>query len=153
MTSDANEPPASAKRLVLDANILVRAVLGSRVLERLAEFRGAAEFLTAAEAFDDAETHLPTILRRRGLPDEAVALALEQLTRLRGIVTVVPAAAYAHLEGPARKRLAGRDEEDWPFVALALLLDCPVWTEDRDFFGSGVATWTTARIHLFFEEG
>lgn len=41
------------------------------------------------------------------------------------------------------------DEEDWPIVATALLLKCPVWTEDRDFFGSGIPTWTTETIDLY----
>ncbi|MBK6595685.1 MAG: nucleotide-binding protein, partial [Burkholderiales bacterium] len=26
-----------------------------------------------------------------------------------------------------------------------------VWTEDADFFGTGVATWTTDRIALYFD--
>jgi hypothetical protein len=34
-------------------------------------------------------------------------------------------------------------------IAASLLLDCPIWTEDQDFFGSGVATWTTDRIKLY----
>ena len=42
-----------------------------------------------------------------------------------------------------------RDLDDWPIVATALTLDCPIWTEDKDFFGSGMPTWTTDRIHLF----
>jgi hypothetical protein len=35
---------------------------------------------------------------------------------------------------------------------VALLLDFPIWTEDQDFFGSGVATWTTDRVELFLRE-
>jgi predicted nucleic acid-binding protein len=42
--------------------------------------------------------------------------------------------------------------DDWPVVALALLLECPIWTEDADFFGTGVATWTSNRVHLYFGE-
>ena len=37
-------------------------------------------------------------------------------------------------------------------LACALLLNCPIWTEDRDFFGTGVATWTTALVELYFTE-
>ena len=40
---------------------------------------------------------------------------------------------------------------NWPILAVALLLNCPIWTEDQDFFGVGVATWTTANIGLFLE--
>lgn len=32
---------------------------------------------------------------------------------------------------------------------LAHALDCPAWTEDTDFFGAGVATWTTDRVALY----
>jgi predicted nucleic acid-binding protein len=42
--------------------------------------------------------------------------------------------------------MAARDVEDWPVAAVALMLSVPVWTEDRDFFGSGIATWTTDRV-------
>ena len=32
-----------------------------------------------------------------------------------------------------------------------MILGCPVWTEDSDFFGTGVATWTSDRIALYLE--
>ena len=35
---------------------------------------------------------------------------------------------------------------DWSTLACALVLSCPVWTQDSDFFGTGVATWTTSRV-------
>jgi hypothetical protein len=34
-------------------------------------------------------------------------------------------------------------------LILVHALDCPVWTEDTDFFGAGVATWTTDRVALY----
>lgn len=40
--------------------------------------------------------------------------------------------------------------DDWPVVATALTFNCPIWTEDQDFFGVGLPTWTTDRIHIFF---
>jgi hypothetical protein len=27
-----------------------------------------------------------------------------------------------------------RNEDDWPVLATALALNCPIWTEDADFF-------------------
>ena len=39
-----------------------------------------------------------------------------------------------------------------PVVAVALLLDFPIWTEDQDFFGSSVATGTTDRVELYLRE-
>jgi len=36
-------------------------------------------------------------------------------------------------------------------LALALALNCPIWTEDTDFFGTGSAIWTTSRVEIFLE--
>ena len=54
---------------------------------------------------------------------------------------------YRSFEDVARRRIS--DERDWPILATALALDCPVWTEDADFFGSGIATWTTNTVPLY----
>ena len=56
---------------------------------------------------------------------------------------------YGDFETEARKRLGARDPEDWPILATALALACPIWTEDTDFFGCGVATWTSSSIDSF----
>jgi hypothetical protein len=36
-------------------------------------------------------------------------------------------------------------------LATALGLACAVWTEDTDFFGTGVGVWTTNRIEISLE--
>jgi predicted nucleic acid-binding protein len=54
---------------------------------------------------------------------------------------------YCEFEVIARQRI--RDVRDWPVLATALALNCPVWTEDQDFFGSGVATWTTDTVAMY----
>ncbi len=64
---------------------------------------------------------------------------------------VIGPETYVTCEYVARKRLDRRDADDRPVLASALALDCPIWTEDTDFFGCGVATWTTDRIELYLE--
>ena len=59
---------------------------------------------------------------------------------------------YGAFETEARERLGLRDPEDWPILASALALRCPIWTEDTDFFGCGVATWTSNRVRMFLRE-
>jgi predicted nucleic acid-binding protein len=56
---------------------------------------------------------------------------------------------YGEFEAEARERLGQRDPEDWPILAAALALGCPIWTEDTDFFGCGVATWTSRSVQMF----
>ena len=56
----SSEPAASrAKTLVLDANILVRAVLGRRVLSLLETHAHRVHFLTPEVAYAEAHAHLP----------------------------------------------------------------------------------------------
>jgi predicted nucleic acid-binding protein len=64
-------------------------------------------------------------------------------------VDAVPEEATTPLRDVALDRIGTRDPMDWPIVAAALALDCPIWTEDKDFFGSGMATWTTDRIEIY----
>jgi predicted nucleic acid-binding protein len=132
--------------LVLDANILIRAVLGSRVLFLLRKYVEQVEFLTPDTAFQEARERLPQILERRKVP---VAPALAMLDLVGGLVQTVEIETYSQFESIARERIDRRDEDDWPILASALALDCPIWTEDTDFFGCGVATWTTDRVELY----
>ena len=65
------------------------------------------------------------------------------LEGLTAIIAAVDANLYEIYEVEAKQRIAIRDIDDWPIVAVSLMLNCPVWTEDADFFGTGVATWTS----------
>jgi len=137
------------KGLVLDANILVRAVLGKRVRNILDRHQHRAKFFSPLPCFEEARKHLPAILKRRGL---SPSHALEFLDHLPALVKPVEAMSYRSLEKTARSRIRSRDEDDWPVLALALSLKLPIWTEDQDLFGVGIATWTTDRIELYFED-
>jgi predicted nucleic acid-binding protein len=43
----------------------------------------------------------------------------------------------------AEQRIADRDPDDWPTVALALKLDLPVWTQDKDHTDARIEVFTT----------
>jgi predicted nucleic acid-binding protein len=62
------------------------------------------------------------------------------LDALLDLIGCIEAELYGQFEATARLRLQKRDEDDGPVLASALVLDCPIWTEDADFFGAGVAT-------------
>jgi predicted nucleic acid-binding protein len=91
---------------------------------------------------------LPPLLKKRGKPYDIS----EAVGYLREIIEPVTPEIYAAFESEARLRLRGRDEDDWPVLATALGLACGVWTEDADFFGTGIAIWTTSRIEIFLKE-
>ena len=74
---------------------------------------------------------------------------MQVLEQIEQVVEVVERRLYQDFAQPAQERIVARDPDDWPVVAAALFLQCPIWTEDKDFFGSGIATWTTDRVELF----
>jgi len=137
------------KRLVLDANISLRAIFGIRVRSLLETYEDSVSFYTPDVCFSDARKYIPVIAANRQFDPAVGLLVLDQLARL---VENVDQALYEEHEAAARERMLSRDIADWPVVATSLLLDCPVWTEDQDFFGSGVATWTTNNIELYLRE-
>jgi predicted nucleic acid-binding protein len=89
---------------------------------------------------------IPDVSSRRRI-DPLPGLAV--LEEVSNIVESVDQSLYEDFETVARKRVTPRDPDDWPVVAVALLLDFPIWTEDQDFFGSGIATWTTDHVELY----
>ena len=135
--------------LVLDANILMRAVLGKHARALLAKYGERIKFVAPDIAFDEARRRLPQVIERRKLQEE---LFMAFFDSLANVVQTVEFEAYSGFEAIARERLARRDEDDWPILAAALALRCPIWTEDTDFFGCGVATWTSDRVEMYLSE-
>jgi hypothetical protein len=112
---------AAGKVLVLDANILIRAVLGIRARSLLLKYSMTAQFLVPDAAMKEAEEHLPAILSKRRIPMDASQAVLDSLT---GIVQVAPSEAYSAFEEAAKRRLARRESmtgqfsrRQWPSVA------------------------------------
>jgi predicted nucleic acid-binding protein len=87
-------------------------------------------------------------LTKRGIPSEPAMVVLNELELL---VRSVDSAIYDELKASALARIAIRDADDWPVLATAMTLSCPIWTEDQDFFGTGVATWTSDRVALYLK--
>jgi predicted nucleic acid-binding protein len=137
----------SGKAIVLDANILIRAVMGKRVRELIFDNAATVKFFAPDVAYSDARKYLPALLKKRGVDASAVLLVLDHL---ESVVQPIDAELYEGMQQQALQRIAVRDADDWPVLACAMTLGCPVWTEDADFFGSGVATWTSDRIALYF---
>jgi predicted nucleic acid-binding protein len=134
---------------VVDSNILVRAVLEKRVRGVIEEFAESTSFFLPEAAYAEAEEHLPAlVIKRGGDPEKALAL----LRSLRSLMVPIGSDVYGEFETEARRRLAARDPEDWPILASALALGCSIWTEDTDFFGCGVATWTSDRVLMFLRK-
>ena len=60
---------------------------------------------------------------------------------------VLPESDDGALLASALRRIP-RDPNDAHLIALALLLEADIWTNDTDFLGRGIATWTTETLLL-----
>ena len=104
-----------SRALVLDANILIRAVLGQRVRRILEAHADSISFFVPEPAYEEAEQHLAALVVKRG-GDPTQALAT--LRSMAALGTVVSQDLYGDFEAEVRKRLGARDPDD-----------CPIWTE------------------------
>jgi len=134
------------KALAVDANILVRAVLGKRVREVIETYADEVSFFVPDVALAEAEEHLPALVIQHGGDSER---ALRLLRTLAGLMEVIGSDVYGEFEREARERLGQRGPGRLPLLATALALGCPIWTEDTDFFGCGVATWTSSSVRTY----
>ncbi|NDC16298.1 MAG: hypothetical protein EBZ76_14350 [Synechococcaceae bacterium WB9_2_170] len=132
------------KRLVIDANILIRGCLGVRVRTLIADYADRVDFFVAEANVAEAAHYIADLAREKNL-DEAVCT--EALLSLMRVVQMVEDTVLESAREEALARI--RDADDWPALALGLQLECAIWTEDQDFFGTGVATWTSSTVERY----
>ena len=140
-------------RLVVDTSVLVRELLRAAGRERLGDDR-IELFLPewmAGELSVELPRRIAAFVKHRHLPvevgDELAAACRSAIDRN---ATVLDAAIYSALEDEARARSL-RDPADWPVVACALALSAGIWTNDNDFLGTGIATWTTESLTAWLD--
>ena len=134
------------KRLVVDANILIRGCLGVRVRTLIANYADRVDFFVAEANLAEAADYIADLANEKNL-DEAVCT--EALISLMGVVQLVENRVLEPARDEALARI--RDADDWPALALGLQLECAIWTEDKDFFGTGIATWTTRTVERYLD--
>jgi predicted nucleic acid-binding protein len=137
-----------AKGLVLDDGILLSAVVSpGPVLPLLMKYENTVRFCTPDVCFLNVRNYLAQRLGRQGLnPSEA----FETLNGLERIIEPIDVDLYETSGPPARARLA--DPRHWPVIAVSLLFDYPIWTNNEDFFGTGVAAWKTDKVELYLQQ-
>jgi hypothetical protein len=101
-----------SKALVVDANILIRAVLGKRVRGMIETYCDEVSFFIAETAYAEAEEHLSRLVIKRGEDPEK---PLTVLRALRNLVELIGSDVYAEFEADSRERLASAILRTGPF--------------------------------------
>jgi predicted nucleic acid-binding protein len=97
------------KLIVLDANILIRAVLGERVPNLLEKYSPICSFVKPATCYDELNHHLPKILQKRNLLLEPFSDAIAKLTK---VAIPLSQEIYSEYKHDAQRRIEERDIND-----------------------------------------
>lgn len=135
-------------RLVVDANILVAELIRKRGRELI--IHPALELYMAQMAWEETCHELAKRVEKmaqKGVFSQEIGqkLLTDAMSLAEVKVSIVPHELYAAYATIARLRIP-RDPDDWFTVALALVLQAGIWTNDRDFLGCGLPTWTTETL-------
>ena len=139
--------------LVVDTSVLVGDLLRTKGRERLNDHR--LDLYLPEHTVGEVHVELP---RRIGAVAASAGLAGAErddllmlcLDAVDNNLALVAAEVYAPFEEEALAR-SERDPADWPVVACALALSAAVWTNDNDFLGTGVPTWTTQTLQTWLD--
>lgn len=132
-------------RLVLDANIMVSALMGRSFPLLVALDERGVRLMAAIHQI--AET-------RRVLHDKSSYTPEEVEERMADLIAVVMPlhpTLYDKHEERARSCLLERAQPDWPVLAACYETSSAAWSHDQDLFGSGVAVWSTKILRTQIE--
>jgi len=127
-------------KLAADANVLLSALIGGRAKLALSHPQ-IGEIFTTEHTFSEVEEYAPVLAKTKRLPADILLLALAALP-----VTLVNRNPYNKTLAKATRRIGPRDPDDVDLLALALHLQIPIWSNDRDFEGLSVDRFTTERL-------
>ena len=129
--------------VVVDTNVIISALLRdglTRKILLLAPF----EMYTVPFTKQEIENHKGELLHKSGLDEDAFSHLLDLIFAKINVVD-------REILEPFRKRadeiLKDIDPNDAPFLALAMALNCPLWSNDRDLKKQRVVkVYTTQEI-------
>ena len=120
-----------SRRLIIDANILIRAVLGVRVRELIERYCESVAFYVAESNVEEAMQYLAELAPRRGIGDPTWQAAL---TSIMTAVQIIPQVELATAENEALARSRA------PFPQA--LAESLVWPDGRKAY---YRTWTVEK--------
>jgi predicted nucleic acid-binding protein len=134
--------------VVLDASVLVACLFKDGRARSAVLYAEDVAFVVPPGILSEVERQLPRIALRAGISRSELDGILELL---RGHLHEISLEVLRPFEADAKgNALDAGDVTDWEYVALALALDAPVWTYDRDFRRMrGVRTIGTTALDPF----
>lgn len=116
--------------VVSDTNILVAGLLRKGDTRKII-FSKNFELYCPDRVHTEILKHKEEFMKKGKMTSEEFSNAMELLFEN---VTTIPIEEYIEFKEKAQKLTPKGHEDDWPFLALALKLDCTLWTNDKALF-------------------
>jgi predicted nucleic acid-binding protein len=127
------------RSVAADSNVLLSAIAG-RAARRVFTHPELI-VVTTEHNIGEVEEYIPEFAARYRMAEELLIQVLEVLP-----VLVVPASEYSSEIAAAEDFIAHRDKDDVALAALALKLQIPIWSNDRDYESFVYGSYTTAQL-------
>jgi predicted nucleic acid-binding protein len=127
-------------KIAADANALLSAVIGGRA-RLVFDHPLVQEVVTTEATFAEVREYATQLGRKKKLAPDTVLMTVAALP-----VTIISSAVYEDAMAEARRLIGSRDPDDVEFLAMALHLKIPIWSNDNDFEECGIERFTTAKI-------
>jgi predicted nucleic acid-binding protein len=114
---------------VIDTNIIFSSLLKDSTARKII-LSDAFNLFAPEFLFTEIKKYEKTILKKSGLRKENFDLLL---LLLQSHIAVIPFNEFSGYLTEAEAEMEGIDKKDAPFIALALKLDIPIWSNDLDF--------------------
>ncbi|MBI5326920.1 MAG: PIN domain nuclease [Deltaproteobacteria bacterium] len=125
------------EKLAVDANPILSAIIGGNACRVFGHADNTA-FYTTLFNYREVEKYIPVLSSKRNISLEDLYLALSMLP-----LSVYDEDFYKDKIRQAKNMIAKKDPDDAHLLALALELNCPIWSNDRDFEGLKIKLYTT----------
>ena len=129
------------KEIIVDTNIIFSSLIRSRRIQRIITelYRKGYTIHTARELIEELKKHKEKILQYTPLPGRLLETIIEEL--FPKILTLHHTDTIPNqIKEKAKELVRDVDPDDWPFVALAMYLEVPLWTGDKGIIELSVGT-------------
>jgi predicted nucleic acid-binding protein len=123
----------SYPRIIVDTNKILAAALKQGKIRTIL-YQAPIKPLTPPYILEEAEKHVEELSKKAHINPEAFLYLLRKLVQ-DTTETLKPNIKY---EKTAREIASKFDLDDWPFIALALQEDAPIWTNDKEMLRDAV---------------
>lgn len=112
--------------IVVDANVILSALLGGKPSSIL--FDGRFHFVSTRFTINEVRKYLPRLAKKLSITPNKLETLLGKLP-----VLVYGRTFYKEKLKEAEKMIGNIDKKDIEILALALMLETYLWSQDRDF--------------------